>query len=91
MKTCTYKKYKHTCGFGYGWAGTSHQHCIWAVIKGKNIGYYDLKNLTEGGEMSYKELEAIKCFDYKIGDKQSLNIIKKLAERKGINLVEVKQ
>ncbi len=90
MKACYYKKNEDE---EYGWyleewTDTPACKCIMAVAEGKTVQLNELDRLCDDGVITPDELHAIYAFDGGRGKDEDSEIIKKLADRVKVELVQ---
>lgn len=89
MKTCYYEIENGEYGWYLEqWTDTPACKCIMAVAQGKTLELSKLNKLCLDGKISQIELFAIRAFDWGHGEDQDLEIIKKIAEKAKVELVQ---
>lgn len=74
---------------GYAWKGTNVTCCIMAVKYGRDMFGGDLDELVTKKILTVEERHSISRFDANMGNNDDLTILRKLAHRLGLDMIEV--
>jgi len=89
MKTCYYEKENGEYGwYLQEWTDTPACKCIMSVAEGRTLELNKLNKLWLDGTITDDELMAIRAFDWGHGKEEHLEVIKKIAEKAKVELVQ---